>query len=203
MAKGFDEPFHSWLVMGLQPAAERHIVTTPEELANRLQMGDRDALAALVEGHHHALVGYLFRMTGGERPLAEDLTQEAFMRVLRAISQYRYPQPFKPWLYAIATNLARDHYKRAETRAARPLPEDDLLSDDEPLEDMQSADEDAQRVIWALQNLPAHQRETVVLRYYQGLSMAEIAEALSIPVGTVKSRLSIGLGQLRQIMEQV
>lgn len=178
-------------------------MTTPEELAKRLQMGHRDALAALVEGHHHALVGYLFRMTGGERPLAEDLTQEAFMRVLRAIGQYRYPQPFKPWLYAIATNLARDHYKRAETRAARPLPEDDLLADDEPLEDVQSADEEAQRVVRALQSLPAHQRETVVLRYYQGLSMAEIAEALAIPVGTVKSRLSIGLGQLRQIMEQV
>lgn len=172
-----------------------------EALAWGIQQGQMDDLSMLVERHHHALIGFLYRLLNGDRHLAEDLAQETFLRVIRNIAQYQYPRPFKPWLYQIATNLARDHYKRADTRLAGTMPDDDLsiAGDVDPLpEDALLLAADVQAAICALRALPNHQREVIILRYDQELSLAEIAEILSIPVGTVKSRLSVALGRLRE-----
>lgn len=169
---------------------------TDEALAYTLQNNAApDTLRALVERHHAALLGFLFRMTGGDLALAEDLTQDAFLRMLDHIDQYAYPRPFKSWLYTIATNLARDYFKSAESRRTVEL-YDDSASTDPPDNDVLTSEETAY-VVAALKRLPIHQRETVILRYYQELSLAEIANALHIPLGTVKSRLSLGLKQLR------
>lgn len=173
-----------------------------EDLARAIQRGDARALNTLVERHHASLLGYLYRMTGGDRPLAEDLVQETFLRVLRSIRQYHSAQRFKPWLYTIATNLARDHFKRADTRRTDPIQTGTLsLPDPNQPEPTFLAHDDARQVIAALAQLPDLQRETVILRYYQDLSLAEIAETLNIPVGTVKSRLSIGLNRLKDLLE--
>jgi RNA polymerase sigma-70 factor (ECF subfamily) len=175
-----------------------------EELALRVQQGNGDDLIALVERHYDRLMGYLYRLTGGQRDLAEDMAQETFLRVLRGIGGYQYPRPFKPWLYAIATNIGRNHYRRADTRRMEDELEEVAQVDLAPLpEDSALANEAAQQVLAALSALPDHQREVVVLFYYQEFSQAEIAAALDIPVGTVKSRLSIGLRRLRAMMEQV
>lgn len=178
------------------------LLQTDEALALGVQRGKQADLAELVQRHHSPLIGYLYRMTGGDRTLAEDLAQETFLRVIRGIQQYQHPRPFKPWLYMLATNLARDHYKRAETRRATPMSDEisrQLEADDRP-EDVLLADDETRQVIEALATLPDHQREAVVLRYYQGLSHVEIAEALNIPTGTVKSRLSNGLSRLRELL---
>lgn len=178
---------------------------TEEELARNLQRGDLSALAILVEQHHSPLLGFLYRMTGGNRTLAEDLAQESFLRVIRSIAHYQYPRPFKPWLYAIATNIARDYYKRADSRHTIDMPDDSEQMTPENIElpeDTLLSQDEEQRVASAITGLPAHQREVVVLRYYQELSLAEIAEALHIPVGTVKSRLSLGLQRLKTILER-
>ena len=177
---------------------------TDEDLAIGVQQGNTDDLAALVERHHSPLLGYLYRMTGGDRALAEDLVQEAFLRVLRSIGQYRHPRPFKPWLYAITTNLARDHYKRAETRHAADVQLDKEMTrgPDARPEDRLVANQEAQQVAAAVMTLPAHQREALVLRYYQGLSLAEVASALGVPVGTVKSRIHLALRRLRTLLDR-
>ncbi len=172
-------------------------VLSDEQLARNVQRGRTADLAALVERHHSSLLGFLYRLTGGDRPLAEDLTQEAFLRALRSIRQYRLAQRFKPWLYAIAVNAARDHFKRADTRYAATVSDDDLLGLVAPIEWDDAPVDAGQQVAAALAALPAHQREAIILRYYQDLSLAEIAEVLAIPIGTVKSRLSLGLRQLR------
>ncbi len=177
---------------------------TNEDLACRIQQGDRDALAALVERHHDALMGYLYRTTGGDRALAQDLAQETFLRLMRSIKRYQYPRPFKPWLYAIATNLARDHYKRAAVRWRATEREydwpHDVEDDGEPPETLLVAAVEARQIAVALGRLPEAQREVVVLRYYQEFSLAEISQILDIPLGTVKSRLSLGLRRLREAM---
>ncbi|MDX1992791.1 MAG: RNA polymerase sigma factor [bacterium] len=206
----------SRLYWGLEPQATYNAgaatVQQDEELALGLQQGRKDDLAVLVQRHYSPLVGYLYRMTGGDRMQSEDMAQETFLRALRGIASYTYPRPFKPWLYAIATNLARNHHMRAETRQTltaetdttatsefeaipvdAPLPEAELIAGE-------TEQESAQAVARALAALPDHHREVVVLRYYQEWSLAEIAEALSIPVGTVKSRLSLGLRGLRTQM---
>src|SRR5260221_5542698 len=86
-----------------------------EQLMIAVQAGDQVALAALVTRHHSPLLGYLYRLAGGDRPLAEDLVQETLLHVLRQRT-YQATRPFKPWLYMIATNLARDHFKSAALR---------------------------------------------------------------------------------------
>jgi RNA polymerase sigma-70 factor (ECF subfamily) len=178
------------------------LLRTDEDLAVGVQRGNADDLAVLVERHHSPLLGYLYRMAGGDRSLVEDLVQETFLRVLRAIGQYQYPRPFKPWLYAIATNLVRDHYKRAETRYTVGETGEELTRGQAVRpEDRVVADEEAQQVAAAVMALPVHQREAVILRYYQSLSLAEIADALGVPLGTVKSRLYHGLRRLRATLE--
>ncbi len=169
---------------------------TDENLLLAIQRGERSAVAPLVERHHSPLIGYLYRMTGGDRALAEDLAQETFLRLINTVQQYSYPRPVKPYLYQIATNLARDHFKSAGVRYAAPLTE--THPSDEWLEQSVLTGLAAQDAAIALSELPPVQRETVLLRYFQDLSLNEIAEMLGIPVGTVKSRLSLGLKRLRE-----
>jgi RNA polymerase sigma-70 factor (ECF subfamily) len=155
-------------------------------------------------------LGYLYRLTNGDRFLAEDLVQETFLKLLKSINQYQYPRPFKPWLYAIATNLARDYFKRADSRRTASAPEQHGLghgrwsqtgSLENRLAARQTAVQQAAAVNKAIQSLPDHQREVILLRYYQAFSLAEISAALNIPLGTVKSRLSLATKRLRELME--
>jgi RNA polymerase sigma-70 factor (ECF subfamily) len=172
--------------------------TTDEILAQHLQQGDRAALTALVERHYDSLLGYLYRMTRGDRSLAQDLAQETFLRALRGIGGYSYPRPFKPWLYAIATNLARNHYASADQRRADNPSEDEDYAADQSGEAELIAQAEAEAVIAALDTLSVLHREVIVLYYYQALPLQAIAETLGIPLGTVKSRLWNGVARLRQ-----
>lgn len=191
--QGIDEHAHG----------EKSVQPTDEALAQGVQQGRTSDLATLVERHYDALMGYLYRMTGGNRMLSEDVAQETFARVLRDIASYCYPRPFKPWLYAIATNLARNHFKSADTRRTISTETGDLPAGDNRVispEDALTAGDETRTLLNALTKLPAHQREVIVLRYSQELPLAEIAAALDIPVGTVKSRLSLGLRRLREVL---
>lgn len=175
-----------------------------EALMAAVMAGDGAALAALVERHHSALIGYLYRLVGGDRPLAEDLSQETFARLLRQ-ERYQAGRPFKPWLYAIATNLARDHLKSAATcRALRQSEQMEMLltlQDARPgPEDQALAAEQGQEVAAALAKLGEEYRAALLLRFYHGFSLQEIAETLHVPLGTVKSRLSVGTRRLRDLL---
>lgn len=182
------------------------MLQTDEALAQGIQQGRTSDLAILVERHYSPLKGYLYRMNGGNLVLSEDMAQETFLRLLRGIHQYQYPRPFQAWLYAIATNLVRSHFEKADTRHTLSSAEIqwESLNDPEPLPEAQlMMDEETQQVIHALAKLPIHQREVIVLRYYEDMTLAQIAESLKIPEGTVKSRLNIGLRRLRELMEEL
>ncbi len=180
-------------------------VDTDETLAHQLQTGDKDALSSLVMRHHNALIGYLYRMCGGNRPLAEDLAQETFLRVICSIQQYTYPRSFKAWLYAIATNLVRDHHKRAETRyVLNDISEDEYVQSNNTIrpEAIIESDEEVSHLLDALMQLSEFHRAVIIMRYHEALPLNDIATALDIPLGTVKSRLSKGLHKLRQLMQK-
>ncbi len=175
-----------------------------EALAQGVQQGLQTHLSILVERYHAPLLRYLLRMSRENRQLAEDLVQETFLRLLANIAQYRYPRPFRPWLYTIAHNLLRDHFKRADTQRTGTMADDELDQWQSKLPEPDTAvttQETEQQIIIALQQLPQHQKETILLRYVEDLSLQEISEILKIPLGTVKSRLSLGLKQLRAIMQ--
>ncbi len=169
--------------------------------------GDQAALAALVTRYYAPLLGYLYHLIGGDRPLAEDLVQETFLHMLRQRAKPA-DSPFKPWLYTIATNLARDHFKSAAVRrrGQRGDEEDalNLLTDSAPgPEECALAAEQGGEVRAALAQLSEEYRFVVILRFYQGFSLQEIAETLQIPLGTVKSRLSASVHRLRALLAPI
>lgn len=178
---------------------------TDEEIALSIQQGNSEALEYLIERHYSRLIGYLYLMLDGDRSQAEDLTQEAFTRALKAIEHYTYPRPFKPWLYAIAVNLAHNHHHRAETRNVTH--NGGILnlaaSEGEDIEGTVVQHGEIDRMLALLGKLPGKQREAIILRYVDGLSLAEIADVTGVPVGTVKSRLSIGLSRMKSVMQEV
>jgi RNA polymerase sigma-70 factor, ECF subfamily len=178
-----------------------------EQLMIAVMAGDQVALAALVTRHYASLLGYLYRLVGGDRQLSQDLVQETLLHVLRQHT-YQAERPFKPWLYMIATNLARDHFKSAVVQTSRRSCDEEEallhLSDSEPgPEERALAAEQGREVRAALAQLGEEFRIVVVLRFYQGFSLQEIAEALHIPLGTVKSRLSVGVHRLQAILAPV
>jgi RNA polymerase sigma-70 factor, ECF subfamily len=175
-----------------------------EDIALSIQQGNSEALAYLVERHHSRLVGYLYLMLGGDRPQAEDFAQEAFLKVVQAIAKYTYPRPFKPWLYAIAVNLVRNYHARAERRQTSMdgIGFEKMPDEADGVEDDISHRGDINQMLMLLGSLPAAQREAILLRYVECLPLADIAELLDVPIGTVKSRVSIGLSMLRTLMQK-
>ena len=178
-----------------------------EQLITAVMAGDQVAFAALVTRHHAPLLGYLYHLVGGDRHLSEDLVQETLLHVLQQRT-YQAGRPFKPWLYRIATNLARDYFKSASVRTSRREADEEeallQLEDRQPSpEDRALAAEQGCEVRVALMQLGEEYRVVLVLRFYQGFSLHEIAEALHIPLGTVKSRLSVGVHRLRIFLTPV
>lgn len=168
-----------------------------------LQRGNPDALATLVHRYHGRVFGYLYRLTNGHH-LAEDLVQETFLRLAAGAGHYRYPMPFRPWLYRIASNLCRDHWKSAAVR--RESLAGDVAeaagASGSPVEEWYERREERRAVMRALHALGPDHREVIILRFYEGLSITEIALATGLPEGTVKSRLFYGLRRLRDRLKE-
>ena len=149
----------------------------------------------------------VYRMCG-DANLAQDAAQEAFIRAWKHLPNFR-PRPpsvrkgkpsdsFRNWLYRIATNAARDILRRErETVDVDGLPL--AAADAGPAEMVESA-ERGERVRQAVLALPTASREVLILREYEGLSYREIADTLSIPIGTVMSRLNYGRKRLRELL---
>ncbi|HLY31638.1 MAG TPA: RNA polymerase sigma factor [Ktedonobacterales bacterium] len=176
--------------------------TSDERLLDAVVAGETSALTMLVERYQQELTGYLNRLVGADWALAQDLAQETFLRVLRQPTT-RGERPFRPWLYTIATNLARDHFKAGAVRFSAPLgiEQESVLVDEAPSpEDYALQGEERDAMVAALNLLGVDYRAALWLRFYGGLSLAEIAAALDTPVGTVKWRISTGLRRLRCVL---
>lgn len=161
-------------------------MSSDEELAGRVVFGDESALEELIGRYHRSLAGLIERYTGGID--VEDIYQETWMRVVGAIDTFDRQRRFSTWLFHIAINQCRDWHRR---RAVRPTAGED--SEKVGRRDDACSAIDARAL---LAKLPVEQREVVVLRYYQDLSEAEMAQVLAIAPGTVKSRLHAALKKL-------
>jgi RNA polymerase sigma-70 factor (ECF subfamily) len=168
----------------------------------------------IVGRYKNAIVSFLYRFTGDFRT-SEDLAQEAFLRVFKKVQDYNPSAKFSTWLYTIASNLAKDEFKRRARHPARSL---DWKGGNDTTRDMPQAkadttesvpdvrlehDEVRQQVNKALDLLDANDREILVLKDVQGLSYEEIAEILGLPMGTVKSRLSRARTAFKEVWKQL
>jgi RNA polymerase sigma-70 factor (ECF subfamily) len=172
---------------------------TDENLVVAHRAGDASALRILVERYKGELHGFLTRLVGS-RVGADDVFQEAFLQVHLSADSFDEERRFKPWLYTIAANKGRDFLRRQKRRSAVSLDAPvgssgdaalvDLLggSDLAPASSLEASDE-ATIIKVVVDELPGHFREILLLSYFQKMSYAQISDSLSIPLGTVKSRL--------------
>lgn len=160
------------------------------ECAERAQRGDQAAFAELVGRYQARLYRFVLRMVGSPDE-ALDLAQDAFMRAWQALPEWQPGAQFHTWLFRIASNAALDALRRRKIVEFVPIEEDDDAASGEPGPEKQL--ELTQRVRGleaALRNLPAEQREIVLLREVEDMSYEEIGAVLGIAEGTVKSRLA-------------
>jgi len=155
------------------------------ELVRRSIAGDEPAFAAMVQRYRSFVVTLAYRLCG-DPAWAEDIAQDVFVRVWQALPGFRGDAAFRSWLYRIASNKAIEHLRRA--RPAGPI-EDIPLTDGSTPEDEVLRSDQHEAVRRAVLRLPPQSRLALVLREYQGLSYKEIAAVLSVPIGTVMSRL--------------
>jgi len=152
-------------------------------LIRRCLTSDQGAMLALVERFRGQVFGLCYRMLG-QRQDAEDVAQETFVRVLKNLHRWDAERDFEPWLFAIAGNRCRTALSTRKRRpAAEALPEQ--VSDGLP--DMQAAKNLAEEVTLALTGIRDDYRQAFVLFHENELSYGEIAQAMSVPLGTVKT----------------
>jgi RNA polymerase sigma-70 factor (ECF subfamily) len=182
--------------------------TEPSSIARGLRRRDPDLLDRLIEQYQHRLLRYLLYLCGN-RDLAEDLFQETWIRVLERGEQYDGKHEFSTWLYAVARHLTIDYLRKKNPVSLDGLMEDEERAPLEPADMRPSAwevvaqQEQAERIAAALVGIPAEYRETVVLRFHEGLALDEIAVITGAKLGTVKSRLYRGLNLLMSRLGRV
>lgn len=157
------------------------------DLVGRARAGDQAAFSALFEQFHTQILNYIHRMVN-DRSLAEDLTQDTFIKAWNALAGTRPDLAFKPWLYRIATNTAISHLRRRKLIQWIPFVggDEDLHPSGESVEGNVTRFLDIDQ---ALKQLPKHYVAVLLLRHYQGLSLAETAHALDITENAAKLRL--------------
>ena len=178
-------------------------------IAQALKKQDPELLDHLIELYQHRLMRYLLFLTG-KREVAEDLFQETWMRVLLRGTQYNGKARFDTWLFTIARNLVIDLSRKRTMASLDEMSEGEEdtrpfeipTTGPSPLEQFQSR-EDSAEVGEVLLRLEPTYREVLVLRFYEELSLEEIAGMTKAPLSTVKSRLYRGLAALKPEMEQI
>lgn len=191
----------SVLAMGGEAAAD-----DPSGLAERLRAGSGTAMTEVFHRHGTVIYNYCFRRAGSWSA-AEDLTSTVFLEVWR--SRRRSVETggsILPWLYGVATNVCRN-YQRAQRRRSQALTRLSLVDVDRPVGadevvDQLELEQRVERVLRRLAGLPQTEQDVFLLVCWEELSYAETAAALSIPIGTVRSRLARVRRTLRELEEQ-
>ena len=182
------------------------------ELMERFGAGDDEAFRLLVERHQKPLLNFFWRRCF-DRQLAQDCTQEVFLRLVRHRGRWKPQAKFTTYMYRIAENLWIDRYRSRKAAPAMaslqaPAGEDagelgQVVPGRSRLpEDGAASEELAERLQKALDSLTEDQRSVFLLAETRGLKYQEIGEILDIPVGTVKSRMHAAIHRLRALLEE-
>jgi RNA polymerase sigma-70 factor, ECF subfamily len=174
-----------------------------EWLMSKVAQGHPEMLEPLVRRYGTLLLSFICRMVG-DRQKSEDVFQDVFLAVWRRRHLYRFPRPFKPWLYAIAINRVREVHRGHRNRLDQIL-EGDPATEPARVESSPSesaiATETSVLVQQAVAALPPRQQMVVAMRMWKGNSYAEIAEAMGIREATVRSNMHDALAAIRRYLE--
>ena len=174
-------------------------------LVARVIAGDRRAFETLYDRYAATVFGLALRMLG-DREVAEDAVQEIFWRAWRRLGSFDRSRAFAPWLFGIAHNYCIDELRRQRVRPQSVYEDDEhpVLSDipdDIDVGETAILTEQRRLVLSALDQLPDEQRQALLLAYFGGLTQQEIAARLGNPLGTVKTRMRLGLQKLRALLQ--
>jgi RNA polymerase sigma-70 factor (ECF subfamily) len=171
----------------------------------RLRRGDPDAFDALLARYQNRLYRYLLRLTANAA-VAEDLFQDTWLKVITRIHRYDERRPFEPWLFSVARNLAIDHLRKTSPESLDEPTQGGLsrsaqVGSPEPGALERWLEHERRALLERrLEELPPLYREALSLRFEEEMSFEEIAEVLSAPLSTVKSRVQRALALLRKRM---
>ena len=177
-----------------------------KKLIARATSGDPAAFNSLMQQHEGRMYAVALRMCAN-REDAQDCLQEAMLRIYRAISGFKGESSFATWVYHITMNTCLDELRKRKNRQSTSL--DNLLdmgwlpTDETNVPEKHAIRNESRRALQsAIANLPEDMRSAIVLRDIEGLSYDEIAQALGINIGTIKSRISRGREKLREKLKE-
>ena len=178
-------------------ASGRLRVYTPQALSlaqpdpgvlRKAQRGDERAFSLILRAYETPVFNYVLRLVGGNRSLAEDLTQEVFLRVYQGLPKFSLRSKFTTWLFQVTKNRVLDELRASERRPRSVVALDDIA----PLEVLDAPIERLEEIdaLWrAVQNLSTDLKMALLLRDVVGLSYTEIADSLEVTLATVKWRI--------------
>ena len=180
-----------------------------QTLLEMYQQGNREAISQLLERHARRVRDYV-RILVKDNDVADDLTQEVLIKVVKVLDEGRYTDKgrFQPWLLRVAHNRVLDYFraqKQVKTISESSAGFDILGSKNfaEPsIEDRLVSEQQAEEVRQLIEHLPAEQREVVKMRYYEGLSFKEIAEHTGVSINTALGRMRYALINMRQMIKE-
>jgi RNA polymerase sigma-70 factor (ECF subfamily) len=179
------------------------LLLADEDLMSFVPHGDKEALGTLYDRHSRTAYSLAYRMMG-ERLVAEDLVQEAFLQVWRAAGSYRVERgSVRTWLLSIVRYRGIDHLRSSASRRRMQDRAEAVAPTSQPSEafDQSWRNSQNEQVRAALRGLPLNQHSVLELAYFSGYTHIEIAELLELPLGTVKGRMRSGLKKLREYFE--
>jgi RNA polymerase sigma-70 factor (ECF subfamily) len=183
------------------------------QLIEACRRGSGAAFDLLVWRWERPLYSFVYRYVG-DAAVAQDVVQDTFVRVVKSIGDYAYRGSFSTWLYQVAVNLCKDHFKKKRLPVVSlhdhvtPMSEERALLVDQVVDEHARTDaavearEREELVRRLLDGLSEEQREVILLREYQGLTFPEIGEVLGVPENTAKARLHRGLRAMRKRLEE-
>lgn len=181
------------------------------ELIRRCLANDQAACGQLLARYRRQVLALVWRMVN-DREDAQDLAQEAFIRAFRSLHTFDTTRSFPAWLFRITTNLCVDHYRKRKlntvslVQTSGPDQEErtlDITADEAGPDQVYAERQHAERLDQLVKSLPAPYRIVVLLRHQSDMAYEEIAEALNLPLGTIKARLHRAHKMLREKLERI
>lgn len=183
--------------MGITGSIYQHY--TDEELLPLLKNGGHAAFDELYKRYGQKMFSYFFRMLWKNKELAEDFTQDLFLKIINNADAYMEGRNFSTWLYSIANNMCKNEYRKQEVRsthARQPVKEP---SSDAVNPDMRRFRE---AVHSCTNQLPEEKKTLYILRFQENLSVPDISKIMNIPEGTIKSRIFYLLKEMKEQLKE-
>ncbi|MDH7514103.1 MAG: RNA polymerase sigma factor [Clostridiales bacterium] len=188
---------------GVEPEVEKAMESEDAVLIRQIRAGRTELIDILIRKHSDRLYHVILQLVQSAAT-AEDLLQDTWLLVIRNLHKFDLAYPFPPWVTQIAVNACRSHWRKEKLRnllKSSGMRPEIKSSASEQTPDFSREVELRKVAQEALKSLPPRLREIVVLRFYSGLTYEEMADALKIPLGTAKSRLSFSMMKMRHFIQ--